>query len=105
MIKSMLTPSTIGNRPRIVVTEVSNTGLRRCAPVRRIASFAVFVVPFSRSKVSINTMLLLTPMPPIKGYYIGVIYISIPYTSPIFKPTVYSASLACGFWMRLLKQA
>ena len=83
MIKSMLTPSTIGNRLRIVVTEVSNTGLRRCAPVRGIASFAVFVVPFSRSKVSINTMLLLTPMPPIKGYYIGVIYIDPIYQSYI----------------------
>ncbi len=37
MIKSMLTPSTIGNRPRIVVTEVSNTGLNHTF----VASYAL----------------------------------------------------------------
>ena len=95
----MLTPSTIGNRPKIVVTEVSNTSLRRCAPVRGIASFAVFVVPFSRSKVSINTMLLLTPMPPIKGYYIGVIYrsyIPVLYLSQLFIMQVWHVDFGCG---------
>ena len=42
--KSMLTPSTIGMRPRMVVTVVSTTGRRRWAPVRRIASIGVRAV-------------------------------------------------------------
>src|SRR3546814_7230247 len=36
--KSMLVASTIGIRPRMVVTVVSITGRRRWAPVRKIAS-------------------------------------------------------------------
>src|SRR3546814_8912506 len=38
--KSMLVASTIGIRPRMVVTVVSITGRRRWAPVRKIASRA-----------------------------------------------------------------
>ena len=38
-IKSMLTPSTMGIRPRTVVTVVKRTGLSLCAADRRIASF------------------------------------------------------------------
>ena len=36
--RSILTPSTMGMRPRMVVMVVSSTGRRRCAPVRMIAS-------------------------------------------------------------------
>jgi hypothetical protein len=58
-------------RPEALCTGAQDRFLRR------------FVVPFRRSKVTINTMLLLTPMPPIKGYYIGVIYIDPVYQSYI----------------------
>ena len=38
LAKSMFISSTIGNKPSMVVTVVSKTGLKRCTPVRKIAS-------------------------------------------------------------------
>ena len=63
LMKSMPMLKAIGNNPNMVVTVVSSTGRKRCAPVNMIASRVLAVVCLMRSKVSINTMLLLTTMP------------------------------------------
>ena len=54
---------TIGSSPGAVVIEVSTTGRRHCAPVRRAASSGAAPLIFRSLQVSIRTMSLLAAIP------------------------------------------